>query len=213
MHKIIIMDTFTQNEIKDILKEGLNNSMSYQDYRSLMGELVKTQATTGVDQSEEMVAYTVLNEQRMKRWDKTIKVSAEAQETIASFKGDVTWLVLAECWCGDAAHVIPVINKVAECSANIHLKLVLRDENDALMQQFLTNGGKSIPKLIMIDNTSGEVLNTFGPRPTVATKLVQDYKTEHGAVTEELKENLQMWYNKDKGQSTIADLLVLLGMA
>ena len=211
MQKIIIMHTIKHNEIKSIIKEGLNNSMSYQDYRLLMSELVATKSTTGLDKSEEMVAYTALNEQRMKRWDKTVKVSAEAQEKIAAFKGDITWLLLTESWCGDAAHVTPVINKVAELNPNIKLRLVLRDENDALMQQFLTNGGKSIPKLIMIDNVSGEVLNTFGPRPNVATTLVKDYITKHGAVTDELKENLQMWYNKDKGQSTIADLLLLLG--
>ena len=205
------MNTAINAELKNILKESLDNSMSYKDYRSLMAELVDSKSTTGLDQSEEMVAYTVLNEQRMKRWDKTVKVSVEAQEKIARYASDVTWLVLTESWCGDAAHVIPVINKVAELNSHIDLKLVLRDENDALMQQFLTNGGKSIPKLIMIDNTSGAVLDTFGPRPIAATNLVKDYITEHGTVTDELKENLQMWYNKDKGQSTIADLLLLLG--
>ena len=205
------MNTAINAELKNFLKESLDNSMSYKDYRSLMAELVDSKSTTGLDQSEEMVAYTVLNEQRMKRWDKTVKVSVAAQEKIARYASDVTWLVLTESWCGDAAHVIPVINKVAELNSHIDLKLVLRDENDALMQQFLTNGGKSIPKLIMIDNTSGAVLDTFGPRPIAATNLVKDYITEHGTVTDELKENLQMWYNKDKGQSTIADLLLLLG--
>lgn len=203
----------THNEIKNILKKGLDNSMSYQQYRSLMAELVENKSTTGLDKSEEMVAYTALNEQRMRRWDKTIKVSPEAQEKISAFKGDITWLVLTEAWCGDAAHVIPIINKVAELNSNVDLRLVLRDENDALMQQFLTNGGKSIPKLIMIDNTSGKILDTFGPRPIAATTLVEDYKTKHGIVTDNLKENLQMWYNKDKGQSTIADLISLLEMA
>ncbi|MBO3099098.1 thioredoxin family protein [Gelidibacter pelagius] len=207
------MDTITHNEIKKIIKESLNKSMSYKEYRLLMAELVKNQSTTGMDKSVDMVAYTVLNEQRMKRWDKTVKVSEEAQEKITSFKGNITWLVLTESWCGDAAHVIPVINKAAELNANIDLKLVLRDENDALMQQFLTNGGKSIPKLIMIDNTSGEVLGTFGPRPAGATKLVEDYLAEHGVVTEGLKENMQVWYNKDKGQNTIADLLNLIGLS
>lgn len=206
------MDTITHNEIKKIIKDSLDNSMSYKEYRLLMANLVKTQATTGLDKSLDMVAYTVLNEQRMKRWDKTIKVSAEAQEKIKSYKGNVTWLVLTESWCGDAAHVIPVINKMAELNANIDLKLVLRDENDALMQQFLTNGGKSIPKLIMIDNTSGEVLGTFGPRPDAATQLVKDYLAEHGTITEEFKEILQGWYNKDKGQNTISDLLELKGL-
>ena len=207
------MHTITHNEIKNILQEGLNNSMSYQDYRLLMAGLLEKNSTTGIDQSEEMVAYTVLNEQRMKRWDKTIKVSAEDKEKIEAFSGDVTWLVLTEAWCGDAAHVIPVINKVAELNSGIDLKLVLRDENDALMQHFLTNGGKSIPKLIMIDNSSEAVIDTFGPRPIMASTLVDDYKKEHGAVTEQLKENLQMWYNKDKGQSTISDLILILEKA
>ncbi|MBJ7880073.1 thioredoxin family protein [Gelidibacter salicanalis] len=206
------MDTITHN-INNILKTSLNSSMFYADYRSLMGELVETHSTTGLDPSVDMVGYTILNEQRMKRWDKTLKVSVEAQEKIASFKGDVTWLVLTESWCGDAAHVIPVINKVAELSPNIDLKLVVRDENEDLMQQFLTNGGKSIPKLIMIDNGSGEVLDTFGPRPTSAAKLVEDYKAEHGMITEEFKEILQAWYNKDKGQNTIEDLLTILGVS
>ncbi|HUH29099.1 thioredoxin family protein [Gelidibacter sp.] len=204
------MDTITHNKLKKIIKESLNNSMSYKEYRLLMADLIKNQATTGLDKSLDLVAYTVLNEQRMKRWDKTIKVPVEAQEKIKSYKGDVTWLVLTESWCGDAAHVIPVINKIAELNSNIDLKLVLRDENDALMQQFLTNGGKSIPKLIMIDKGSGEVLGTFGPRPDAATQLVNDYLAEHGMITEEFKEILQGWYNKDKGQNTISDLLKLM---
>lgn len=206
------MITKTDNKFKNILKLSLNNSMTYSTYRLLMAELVETHATTGLDKSEDMVGYTILNEQRMKRWDKTLKVYIEAQEKIAKFKGDVTWLVLTESWCGDAAHVIPVINKVAELHPNIDLKLVLRDENDALMQEFLTNGGKSIPKLIMMDTASGEVLNTFGPRPEAAIALVEDYKATHGMITPEFKEILQGWYNKDKGQNTIADLLVLLGV-
>ena len=57
------------------------------------------------------------------------------------------------------------------------------------------------------------LLGTFGPRPILATALVEDYKKEYGAITETLKENLQMWYNKDKGQSTISDLISLLEKA
>lgn len=204
------MDSMTLNEIKEIIKRSLDVSMSYSEYRTLMAQLLEDQSTTGLDKSLDLVAYTVLNEHRMKRWDKTVKVTTDAQEKIAAFKGDVTWLVLTESWCGDAAHVIPVIQKVAELNSNINLRLVLRDENDALMQQFLTNGGKSIPKLIMIDTESGNVLGTFGPRPTEATQLVNHYLAEHGMISEEFKETLQAWYNKDKGQNTIADLVALL---
>ena len=105
---------------------------------------------------------------------------------------------------------MPVINKVAEQNETIYLKVVLRDDNEDLMNQFLTNGGKSIPKLIMVDNDTNTVVDTFGPRPAIATEMVNTYKAQHGKLTPEFKEDLQRWYNKDKGQSTIEDLVNLL---
>lgn len=194
----------------EIIKDSLAKSMSYQDYRTLMAQLVANESTTGNDKSEDMVNYTKLNEQRMKRWDKTIKVSESVKAELANIETKQTWLVLTESWCGDAAHVVPVFNKLSELSPNINFRVVLRDENEALMNLFLTNGGKSIPKLILIDESSNEVINTFGPRPAEATKLVVDYKAKHGQITPEIKEELQQWYNKDKGQSIISDLMSLL---
>tara|TARA_Y100000815_G_scaffold94961_1_gene83867 strand:+ start:346 stop:963 length:618 start_codon:yes stop_codon:yes gene_type:complete len=204
------METLELNMINNIISDSLKNSMSYTAYRNLVNDLVEQKSTTGNEKTEALAEYTLLNDRRMKRWDKTIKVSEEAKNKIENFNKKVTWLVISESWCGDAAHITPVINKVAELNDNIDYKIVLRDDNDALMNQFLTNGGKSIPKLIMIDNTTNEVINTFGPRPTVATKMVTDYKAEHGKLTPEFKEDLQRWYNKDKGQSTIEDLIKLL---
>lgn len=204
------MNILTQTNLKDIINESLKKSITYEAYRALVSQLVEDKSTTGNDKTEAMVNYTVLNDKRMKRWDKTVKISDDAQQRLSKFKGDVTWLVLTESWCGDAAHVVPVLYKIANFNKCINLRIVLRDENDALMHQFLTNGGKSIPKVIMIDNTTGKVLNTYGPRPSEATKLVSDYKAKHGELTPEFKEDLQYWYNKDKGQTEINDLLKLL---
>ena len=196
--------------IQEIIKKSLKNSLSYTEYRNLVEGLVAENSTTGNEKTEDLAEYTKLNDKRMKRWDKTLKVSEESMQNIQKFNKKITWIVIAESWCGDAAHVIPVINKVAELNDNIDLSLVLRDENPDLMDAFLTNGGKSIPKLVAIDNESGNVVNTFGPRPSVATKLVSDFKAEHGIITPEFKQDLQVWYNKDKGQSTIQDLVGLL---
>jgi len=198
------------NSVKEIIKDSLDNSMSYQDYREHVSTLVKNEGTTGEDQSEALVNYTMLNDRRMKRWDKTVKVSDEMIQQVSSYNKKVTWLVLTESWCGDAAHLMPVMNKVAELNDAIDFKVVLRDENDDLMNQFLTNGGKSIPKLIAFDDESGDVLGTFGPRPSTATEMVNAYKEEHGKLTPEFKEDLQRWYNKDKGQTAIQDLVGLL---
>lgn len=202
-----VLDTYM---INDTIANSLKASITYADYRNLVTQLVVAKSTTGNQKSDDLVNYTLLNDKRMKRWDKTVKVSDEIKNKVEHFNKKVTWLVITESWCGDAAHILPVINKVAELNANIDYRIVLRDENDALMNQFLTNGGKAIPKLIMIDNEAKTVVNTFGPRPKVATNLVNTYKAEHGKLTPEFKEDLQRWYNKDKGQSTIKDLVNLL---
>ncbi|SEP93280.1 Thiol-disulfide isomerase or thioredoxin [Hyunsoonleella jejuensis] len=196
--------------IDPIIKRSLDKAMSYDDYTVLMNTLVENDATTGTEQTEALVAYTKLNARRMKRWDKTLKITSEAQQSITGISKKLTWLVITESWCGDAAHVVPVLNKLSELNDNIDFKIVLRDENLELMDMFLTNGGRAIAKLIIIDNETGQVLNTFGPRPSKATALVNNYKAEHGVLTPEFKEDLQLWYNKDKGQNIIEDIALIL---
>lgn len=196
--------------IHPTIKESLAKSISYDTYKNLVNELADTEGTTGLEQTEALINYTKLNARRMKRWDKTLKISDDNKKKVLEFNHSITWLIITESWCGDAAHVIPVLNKLAELNDNIDLKIVLRDENLELMDMFLTNGGRAIAKLIMIDNESGEVLNTFGPRPSEATALVNNYKAEHGKLTPEFKEDLQVWYNKNKGQNIIHDAVKLL---
>lgn len=197
--------------MKTIIENGLHNGISYQTYRDLINGLVKNSSTTGHNQTEALANYTKLNLRRMKRWDKKINISEEAENRIKQFNNSVTWLIITESWCGDAAHVIPVLNKIAELNSNIDIKIVFRDENRELMSMFLTNGGEAIPKLIMIDNESGEVVNTYGPRPSEATSYVNRFKAMHGKLTPDFKEDLQHWYNKDKGQNIIDDVIELLG--
>lgn len=204
------MEVLETPMINDIISNSLDKSISFSEYRELVEKLVEDQSTTGKDKTDALINYTMLNDRRMRRWDKTVKLSEEDIASIKSYDKKATWLVITESWCGDAAHVMPVINKVAELNDKIDYKIVMRDENDALMDSFLTNGGRAIPKLIMIDDSTNEVVNTFGPRPSVATKLVNDYKALHGKLTPEFKEDLQRWYNKDKGQSTVSDLINLL---
>jgi thiol-disulfide isomerase/thioredoxin len=192
-----------------VIKDSLQGSMSYSTYRNLVKILVEENSNSGIEKNEDLANYTVLNDKRMNRWDKTLKISEESQLKLSFFNSNITWLVITESWCGDAAHIVPVLYKIAE-HININFRVVLRDENLELMDMFLTNGARAVPKLIMIDNVSGEVLNTFGPRPSKATQMVLDYKAKHGVITPEFKEDLQLWYNKDKGQNIVNDITELL---
>ncbi|WP_299118414.1 thioredoxin family protein [uncultured Tenacibaculum sp.] len=195
--------------MKEIIESSLQKAISYSEYRTLVKDLLEQGKSTGLTQSDALLNYSLLNDKRMKRLDKTIKISEETIAKVKDVKEPQTWLVLTEGWCGDAAQNLPVINKIAEENPNIQLKLVLRDENLELMDKFLTNGGRSIPKLIALDKEN-EVVETWGPRPSVATKMVADYKTEHGSLDADFKKDLQVWYNKNKGNNVQEDILTLL---
>lgn len=205
------MEIINKKSVKEIIKTSLKNSFSYDEYKELVKRLVQEESTTGEQKTEVLANYTKLNHRRMKRWDKTLKIGDKQVNEIGQYDKKVTWLVLTESWCGDAAHIMPVINRVTSLNNLIDFKVVLRDENLELMNSFLTNGNQSIPKMIAIDNETGEVISTYGPRPSDATELVNEYKQKHGKLTPEFKEDLQRWYNKDKGQNALDDLIKLLG--
>ncbi len=196
--------------IQELIEEGIDNSYSYQEYRNIVSNLLVDGKSTGNEQSEALTNYSMLNDRRMKRLDKTLKINGFVAETFSKAKTNITWLVLTEGWCGDAAQSLPVINKLSEMNEGIDLRIISRDENDELMNNFLTNGGKSIPKLIAYNKDTSEVVDTWGPRPSVATKMVHDYKAAHGSLDPQFKEDLQVWYNKDKGINIAEDLAKLL---
>ena len=173
------METVVKTEI---IEKALKNAYTYEAYKELVDTLLAEGKSTGPNQSEDLLNYSMLNDRRMKRWDKTVKLEPHIIDKVSGAVLNVTWLVITEGWCGDAAHALPVLNKIAELNKGIDLKLVLRDDHEELMQLFLTNGSKSIPKLIIYDHHKREVLHTWGPRPSEATKLVNDYKAEHGSL-------------------------------
>lgn len=205
----IVLENLGKTTI-ELVQKGISKAMSYQEYRLLIDKLSVEGRSTGSEQSEDLTNYTILNQRRMKRLDKTLKISDESVSKIKDFANKVSWLVLTESWCGDAAQTIPMMNKVAELNENITLRVILRDENLDIMHRFLTNNSMSIPKLVMVSDETGEVLGEWGSRPSIANQMVIDYKNEHGILTPEFKEELQVWYNKDKGQSTLSDLMELL---
>lgn len=195
--------------MKEIIKDSLAKSTSYNTYRSLVSNLLENGKSTGPNQSDALLNYSMLNDKRMARLDKKIKLSDETIERLNKVEKEQTWLLITEGWCGDAAHVLPVMNKMSNENEHINLKVVLRDENVALMNKFLTNGSMSIPKLVVLDKEDN-VVSSWGPRPSIATKMVNDYKEKHGSLDADFKKDLQLWYNKNKGVNIQEDLLAFL---
>ena len=199
--------------MESIIQSSLANSITYEAYRNTIDTLLKEGKSTGHEQSADLTHYSELNVTRMNRLEKTMTIAAEFVEQLKALKGDYLWLVISEGWCGDAAQLVPIFHKMAELSPNIEMKIALRDDNNALMNLFLTNGARSIPKLIVIDKNTLEVLGDFGPRPQEAKQLILDYKAEHGVVDETAKTNLQLWYLHDKGLSTQQEIMAVMASA
>ncbi len=196
-----------------VIADSLLRSHTYQEYRKIVSDLLNQGLSSGNEQSEDLTNYSKLNEVRMHRLDKTMEIDDIYIEQLLSLKGKYIWLVLSEGWCGDAAQLLPVFNKMALISLNIELKIVFRDENEALMNFFLTNGSKSIPKLLVLEKESYKVLKNWGPRPNGAAHLIKSYKEQYGKIDETAKTEMQLWYLHNKGFSTqkeIMDMMLLL---
>ena len=196
--------------MKSIIEKSISKSHSYIDYRKCITALLLEGKSSGNVQSDDLTHYSELNEVRMTRLEKTITIGIDNIQKLQHVQREYIWLVLSEGWCGDAAQILPVIHKMAQLSAKIDLKIVFRDENEDLMNLFLTSGTKSIPKLIIIDKKNLEVLGDFGPRPNGARQLILDYKAKHGVVDETAKTELQLWYLHDKGQSIQKEIMNLM---
>jgi hypothetical protein len=196
--------------MKSSVVKALLNSYTYLEYKKIVSDLLSEGKSTGMEQSENLLHYSTLNETRLKRLDKTITVPEEISLKLKDLESEYIWLVIAEGWCGDAAQILPILNKMALESNKIDLKVVFRDLNDDIMSQFLTNGARAIPKLLIIDKATGKVCNHWGPRPKGASDLISNYKEQFGIVDEEAKTQLQMWYLHDKGLSVQNEVLEMM---
>lgn len=193
-----------------ITQAHINKAISYAHYRSLLDTLLIENKTTGENQSRELVDYSRLNVHRMLRLEKQVTIPPVYAEKLKKTRKKEIWLVLAEAWCGDVAQLLPAIQKIATVSPDISLKILLRDENLDLMDQYLTNGTQSIPKVICLDADSLEVKWTWGPRPAPAQALWLSLKKDDSISFEDKAAKLHGWYNKDKTQTLQKEIMELI---
>lgn len=186
----------------------IDQAMTYDEYRDLLDRLIKINQTTGIDQSEEMLHYAKMNLQRMQRIEKTT-ITPSLQQKMEQIKSKYTFLILTEGWCGDAAQILPVLGKLATFNENIQLLVLLRDENLDIMDAYLTNGGRSIPKIILLETETLKEITNWGPRPKEVQDLVLSLKKE-GKSHEESNLQLHTWYAKDKTKAIQIEFEALL---
>jgi hypothetical protein len=197
-----------RNSMNEIEKKYLDKALSYDEYLMLTKELVGEKKTSGDEQSEEKIQFTALNLQRMSRLNKTAIITDDLKLSLAKIIKPITILVITEAWCGDAAQQLPWLAKIAEINTLVSLKIVLRDENHDLMNQYLTNGNKSIPVTLFVNGHNNEIAK-LSIRPTLLMRLFKQWTAE-GLSKEEKMMNVHNWYTKNKGINFQADIASVL---
>jgi hypothetical protein len=189
--------------------ELLAQAMSYNGYMQLSEQLVAEERTSGPNQSAPYVHYTKLNFQRMKRLNKTVEVPAQLTKLLQQKATNWRWMTITEPWCGDAAQCVPVIEKLALAAGGVETLYILRDEHPTVMDAYLTNGGRAIPKLICLDEKGAEVF-TWGPRPAVIQEVINRLKADGVTEISEIVEAIQKAYNDDKQNGIYQEFEALL---
>jgi hypothetical protein len=179
-----------------VTKEFYDNLPDFKTYLSLIEDLFEKGKTTGNNQSEAMLNYSKLGITRTKRGLKTYQLTAELKEAAKNTKYK-NWMVISEAWCGDAGNIVPIIALLADATPGVSLKIMLRDENPEIMENYLTNGGRSIPIFVTFDDEFNAPPQ-WGPRPEPAQKMVMNNKNNPVKTHDEFAIELQKWYQNDK---------------
>lgn len=186
------------------------HTFSYSEYFSLTEQTANGDLSLIHSLPPEKIEAVKMNVQRMKRIYNTFQPSQQLSELIQKIPGKMEWIIIAEPWCGDGAQNIPVLAKIVAASNKIDLKIILRDENPGIMEAFLTDGKKAIPKLICIDQHQHKLLGTWGARPIKMQQLFVDCKNNNARSHEECLKELHLSYAKDRGESLQQEVIQLL---
>ena len=158
----------------------------------------------------ESVAAAQKNQELWQAVYRLARIPDEMAARVAELPGRWHLLVLSEDWCGDAVNTVPVVAKLAEAAPNVDLRVLPRDANPDLMDAHLTNGTRSIPVVMVLDDDFAEH-GWWGPRPGA---LQQWFLTDGRALPKEQRYPLlRQWYARDRGVTTLEEIVALLERA
>ena len=195
--------------MKDFFKDRRpHNGLTYDAFRAAWMAHIE-QPLTGLDsKARRYIYYARYNKERSERVEQAYEVSTKLRDVIEKIDAPQLWMVLTEDWCGDSAYALPVIVRAAALNGLIELRIVRRDDNLDIMDQFLTGTSRSIPKLVAF-SAEGEERFQWGPRPREAQHLREQLKSE-GLSGSEISKKMIEWYDDGGWRQVDDDLTEVL---
>jgi len=143
-------------------------------------------------------------------------VDEYAEARLSNLPGPRRILVLTEDWCGDAARTVPAIAKALDAAPLVEHRYLNSDTHPETIDRYLTHGGRAIPMVVAQDG-EGNALGIWGPRPAALQALMRAQQRDLGPPAKgdpdamgKWYAPIMAWYARDKGRTTIEELLMLL---
>jgi len=192
-----------------ITRDLVDNAMSYGQYRALINSLLENDKVTGdfMKNGKWILNYTHENNKRMDRGESVFEANTELRQLLTAISDQWIWLVITEGWCGDAAQIIPAFVRLAGLNPHFDIRFILRDEHPKVIDRYLTNGGRSIPKLIVLQKESLKEVGNWGPRPAVPQQMTMDFKEQDEITLKQYVVDLHKWYEEDRFDAIQKELL------
>ena len=156
----------------------------------------------------ERAEFAKLNLHRAGRLKRTWRPSPKLTQQVARIEQPQVWMILTEPWCGDSAQCMPCLEVLAEDVPAVTIRYLLRDSNLEIMDQYLTDGKRSIPIVVAFDK-SGKELFRWGSRPAAA-QAVFDLAAAEGLDKPAKLEKLHLFYGRDRGAAFDAEMVAVL---
>ena len=163
------------------------------------------------DRAQSFDAFVKSSRENCELWTgvyRLARVPAWALEEAAGLGQRFRLVVLAEDWCGDASNTVPILARWAEQTGNVELRILRRDEHPAVMDRYLTGTARAIPVVIVLTEEMEE-LGWWGPRPAALQSWTAEQR-ELGRDKKALYPDIRRWYARDKGESTLREVLAVM---
>ncbi len=195
------MHTDQAIDYKARIAEGLTYEAYLASWEAHMAMPLK-----GLDKNaRKYLFYARYNAERSGKVESAYQMDEKLAKMIDSIDAPQDWLILTEDWCVDSAYALPIISKAGARNPHINLRILLRDDNLDIMDQYLTDGGRSIPKLIAF-GADGTELFQWGPRPDALKQLRETWKAA-GIEGPKLSEQGVVWYEAGGWQKVETELI------
>lgn len=171
-----------------------HNGLTYADYRAQWDEQRQVSLEGKEPSERKMIHYLKYNWERQQSVHAAYEPSADLRAAVAAVEQPQRWRVLTEPWCGDSSFLLPVIAEAAALNDAVTLRILLRDDNLDIMDQYLTDGSRSIPKLVAFAD-DGTELFTWGPRPEGAAERYAALRATYDEKQKQIAELVEYYEN------------------